>query len=294
MTNAITLRQGEIDLYMSQINRIPLLSREEEQELAIRYHDEGDLRAAERLVTANLRFVVKVAHEFSRYGCKLSDLVQEGNVGLMLAVRKFNPHRGYRLISYAVWWIRAMIQSYIMKTWSMVKIGTTQAQRKLFFKLNKTRQELEAASEEPLADDARIGALAEKLEVRDRDVFEMELRMGARDFSLEAPTLDEDGASTYKDLLEAGSPTPEDLVAAAESQSVAEDEIHLALARLPERERIVIERHLLSDEPQSLAELSKQLGVSRERVRQIEAQGMKKVRAYLTGNSPAREVVEVS
>jgi len=293
MIKAIAVRPGEIDLYMSQINRIPLLGKEQERELAIRYHDHGDLAAAERLVTANLRFVVKVAHEFSRYGCKLSDLVQEGNVGLMLAVRKFNPHRGYRLISYAVWWIRAMIQSYIMKTWSLVKIGTTQAQRKLFFKLNKTRQELEAGLDEPMAEEDRVGALADSLGVKDREVFEMELRMSARDFSLEAPTMDEDGASTHKDRLEAGTPTPEDLLAQAESQSVAENEVQAALARLPQRERTVIERHLLSEEPQSLAQLAREMGISRERVRQIEAQGMKKVRAYLTEGSPAHEVIDV-
>ena len=247
MSKALALRQGELDLYVRQINRIALLSPDDERELAVRYHDHGDLRAAERLVTANLRFVVKIAHEFARYGCRLNDLVQEGNVGLMLAVRKFNPHRGYRLISYAVWWIRAYIQSYIMKMWSMVKIGTTQAQRKLFFKLNKARNELEAESEEPLDDADRIGKLAEKLEVRDKDVFEMELRMSARDFSLEAQTMQDEESSTHKDLLEADTPSPEQLVAEAERQSVAEREVGAALQRLPERERMVIQRRALSD-----------------------------------------------
>src|SRR5690349_18086963 len=177
---------SSLELYLSEINQFPLLTVEEEQNLARLYRRKGDSRAAHRLVTANLRFVVKVAYEYRSYGFKMADLIQEGNIGLMKAVQKFDPDKGIRLISYAVWWIRAYIQNYILKSWSLVKLGTTQAQRNLFFSLARTRRELEkmGPGEGNIVDAEEI---ARKLNVKASEVREMEQRMGGRDLSLDAP-----------------------------------------------------------------------------------------------------------
>ncbi|NOZ85990.1 MAG: sigma-70 family RNA polymerase sigma factor [Deltaproteobacteria bacterium] len=291
MSKALVLRAGELDTYVEQINRIPMLTREEERELAIKYFDYNDLKAAQKLVAANLRFVVKIAHEFTRYGAPLADLVQEGNMGLMLAVKRFNPHKGYRLISYAVWWIKAMIRSFVMKTWSMVKIGTTRAQRKLFFKLLPASRELDAGRDEPMEHGDKIAALAEKLGIKDKDIFEMELKMSARDFSLDAKMLKEDKSATYLDMLTDDNPSPEDKFATEEKNRIVKQHVDSALARLPERERMVVQRRVLSDEPPSLASLAKEMGISRERVRQIEASGLKKIKAYLSAGTAAKDLL---
>src|SRR5690606_13924719 len=184
---------GSLSMYLSEINRYSLLKAEEEQQLA-RDFIAGDLSAGHRLVTANLRFVVKVAYEYRSYGIKMSDLIQEGNIGLMKAVQKFDPDKGIRLISYAVWWIRAYIQNYILKSWSLVKLGTTQAQRKLFFSLARTRREIEKLQGiEESQDPKRI---AKKLRVKPSEVMEMTQRMEGRDLSLDAP-MGEDGGNSH-------------------------------------------------------------------------------------------------
>src|SRR5262252_3921550 len=179
---------GSLSLYLTEINRYSLLKVEEEQKLARRFK-KGELQAGHRLVTANLRFVVKVAYEYRSYGIRMSDLIQEGNIGLMKAVQKFDPDKGIRLISYAVWWIRAYIQNYILKSWSLVKLGTTQAQRKLFFSLARTRRQLERMGGDPDAFDAE--KIARMLRVRPKEVEEMQQRMNGRDISLEAPLRDD-------------------------------------------------------------------------------------------------------
>src|SRR5512145_2748217 len=181
----ISSTASSLEIYLSEINRFPLLM-EDEQLLARQFRDSGDTRAAHRLVTANLRFVVKVSYEYRSYGFKMADLIQEGNIGLMKAVQKFDPDKGIRLISYAVWWIRAYIQNYILKSWSLVKLGTTQAQRKLFFSLARTKRELDRTSAEQGADsDGRDSAkVAKKLQVKPAEVREMEQRMEGRDLSL--------------------------------------------------------------------------------------------------------------
>ena len=178
MTTALTLRENNIDQYVAEIKRYPLLNAEEELALARQYRDEGDIAAAHQLVVGNLRFVVKIAHEYRHYGMKTLDLIQEGNMGLMMAVKKFDPDRGYRLISYAVWWIRAQIQSFVQRSWSMVKVGMTSARRKLFFKVRSERNKLEQANPE-----LKITAkhLSEALGVRESDVEEMEVYMAGRD-----------------------------------------------------------------------------------------------------------------
>ncbi|MEN6464683.1 MAG: RNA polymerase factor sigma-32, partial [Syntrophaceae bacterium] len=185
-----------LDLYISKINKIPILTAEEEFGLAVRFKKTNDPGAAEKLVTSNLRFVVKIAHEYKNYGIKLIDLIQEGNIGLMHAVKKFDPYKGYRLISYAVWWIRAYMQNFIIKSWSLVKIGTTQAQRKLFFKLNQAKKKLEGMS----ARHPEFSEIAENLNVKEAEIEEMDLRMSNRDLSLDA-FISEDGATSFIDSL---------------------------------------------------------------------------------------------
>jgi len=174
-------QDSTIDRYVAEINKYPLLTREEEVALAERYRKDGDLEAAHQLVVSNLRFVVKIAHEYRGYSLKLLDLIQEGNIGLMMAVKKFDASKGYRLISYAVWWIRAYIQNFIMRSWSLVKLGTTQAQRKLFFKLRSERERADREAGE--GETATTKALAGRLEVAETDVVDMEARLAARDFS---------------------------------------------------------------------------------------------------------------
>src|SRR6266568_484149 len=194
---ALSSTASSLELYLSEINQFPLLAVEEEQSLARTYRRKGDTRAAHRLVTANLRFVVKVAYEYRSYGFKMADLIQEGNIGLMKAVQKFDPDKGIRLISYAVWWIRAYIQNYILKSWSLVKLGTTQAQRKLFFSLARTKRELDKMSAEHGCDSdgEDSSKIAKELKVKPGEVEEMTQRMLGRDLSLDAPLSDDSGRS---------------------------------------------------------------------------------------------------
>jgi RNA polymerase sigma-32 factor len=239
---AINANQS-IDRYVAEINRYQLLTREEEMELARNYRDNSDLQAAHKLVVSNLRFVVKIAHEYRGYGLKLLDLIQEGNIGLMMAVKKFDPDKGYRLISYAVWWIRAYIQNFIIKSWSLVKLGTTQAQRKLFFKLRSERE---------------------------------------RDFSLDAE-LDEGARQTHLDLLADNGTSQEEKVADMEQRRLVRSKVQEAMEHLNIKERYIVQHRLMTDEPMTLQEIGQHFSISRERARQIEGNVIRKIRAVLVG-----------
>ena len=263
------------EYYMAQINRFDLLSPEEESRLARRYRKEGDLEAAHQLTCANLRFVVKVANEYRGYGVRLLDLVQEGNIGLMVAIKKFDPERGLRLITYAVWWIRAYMQNFIMRSWSLVKIGTTQAQKKLFFKLGQTRNALRNLTGE---DD--MEEVAELLDVDSSVVESMSQRLGTRDISLDVPLGDGEDF-TLLDTLVDHSSNQEELLAEWQSQQQLSSQTHKALTTLKARERQVIEERVLTDEPRTLQELADDFGISRERVRQIEQNALRKLRPLL-------------
>jgi len=278
----VTSTATSLEMYLSEINRFPLLTVEEEQSLARHFLAERDTRAAHRLVTANLRFVVKVAYEYRSYGFRMTDLVQEGNIGLMKAVQKFDPDKGIRLISYAVWWIRAYIQNYILKSWSLVKLGTTQAQRKLFFSLARTRRELDRTSLEHGADsDGRdANKIAKKLRVKPAEVREMELRMEGRDLSLDAPMGDDGGYSHVDFVVSDDAGQDEDLSGAQERRIVA-GKIGAALARLDQRERFIIEQRVMSDRPMTLKELGEHFGFSRERARQLEIRAKEKLKEEL-------------
>jgi RNA polymerase sigma-32 factor len=265
--------KNSLETYLVQINQFPLLTQEEEFKLAVRYRKHNDIEAAQKLITSNLRFVVKVVFEYKSYGVKLLDLIQEGNIGLMMAVKKFNPYKGYRFISYAIWWIRAYIQNFIIKTWSLVKIGTTQAQKKLFYKIGKIRKALESNEE----DEKKYELLAHDLDVTKEDIVEMEQRMAARDLSLDAP-FDEGQELTHLDLLKEESPNQEEAIAQEEEKKIREREVQHAMKRLNEKEFYVIKNRIMSDEPLTLQQIGDHLKLSRERVRQIESEALKKLK----------------
>lgn len=261
---------------MAEINRFSLLTAEEEFKLAVRLKKFDDVEAAEKLIVSNLRFVVKIAHEYRNYGFKLADLIQEGNIGLIHAVKKFDPYKGYRLISYAVWWIRAYIQNYLIRSWSLVKIGTTQAQRKLFFKLNQAKKNLETLSRR----NPEFSEIATSLGVKDSEVEEMDLRMGARDFSLNEPVND-DSSNSHLDFLAYEGDDQEVSLIKNEGKSLVQRDIAGALANLNERESYIILNRIMADDPKTLREIGEKYNISRERVRQIEKQALKKIQLAL-------------
>ena len=269
------VRYDPLQRYLTEIRRYSLLSREEEHRLAVRYKEQQDLEAAYRLVTANLRLVVLIAREYQRAFRNLLDLIQEGNIGLMEAVKNFDPYRGIRFPSYAVWWIRAYIIRYIMNNWRMVKIGTTQAQRKLFFNLQKEKERLEAEGFV-----AGPALLAQRLDVKESEVVEMEQRLAARDLSVDAP-VDIGDDATMLDFLPSKEATVEETVANAESRQLISRKVKEFGETLTGKDRVIFEARLMAEEPQTLQEIGDRYGISRERVRQIEERVKKKLKAYL-------------
>nr|WP_279342317.1 RNA polymerase sigma factor RpoH [Geotalea sp. SG265] len=264
-----------LSLYLAEIKRFPILSPEEEHECAVRFYEDKDLEAAHKLITSNLRFVVKIAGEYRSYGMKMLDLIQEGNVGLMMAVRKFNPYKGFRLISYAVWWIRAYIQNHIISAWSLLKIGTTQAQRKLFFKLNQAKnaiRNMTGGSED-------FQATAEVLDVKESEVAEMNQRMRG-DCFLDAEVVSGEGLTLLESLPD-DRRNQEELLAEAQETAMLEKNVASALTRLNEKERYVIEQRVAAETPLTLQEIADHFSISRERVRQIEEGALKKMKQAL-------------
>jgi len=270
--------KGSLESYLVQINQFPLLTQDEEFELAVRYREHDDIEAAQKLITSNLRFVVKVAFEYKSYGVKLLDLIQEGNIGLMMALKKFNPYKGYRFISYAIWWIRAYIQNFIIKTWSLVKIGTTQAQKKLFYKIGKVRKALESEGE----DEKKYELLARDLDVAKEDIIEMQQRMSSRDLSLDTP-FDEGQELTHLDLLREDAPNQEEALAQAQEREIRQRQVLNAMKRLNEKEAYVIKHRIMADSPLTLQQIGSHLKLSRERVRQIESEALKKLKKEMSG-----------
>ncbi len=261
--------------FLKEVESYPLLSREEEHELAVKYYEKNDLNAVNRLVLSNLRFVIKVAGEYKSYGFPLMDLIQEGTIGLMYAVKKFNPYKGYKLISYAVWSIRARIHDHIMKSWSAVKIGTTQAQRKLFQKISNAKRKLKIYSD--TLSEGDTSKLAGHFGVKEKDVVEMELRYKSRDFSLNQNS-EEDSSKNYIEILEDENPNQELLVSEIEFRSLAQEGIERGMQKLNDRERKIINERFLSENPKKLHMLGSELGISRERVRQIEGVALRKLK----------------
>ena len=267
--------------YLQEISQFPLLSREETEELAIHYKETGDAEAAYKLVSSNLRLVVKVAMDFQKYWMQnFLDLIQEGNVGLVQAAKKFDPFREVKFSYYAAYWIRAYILKFIMDNWRMVKIGTTQAQRKLFFSLNKERKLLESQGFKP---DTKL--LAQRLNVKETEVIEMSQRMDNWDVSLESPVR-EDSDDEQKDFIPHAGPSVEEVVAGREIKERMYDILNDLQKSLNDKERTILQTRLLSDEPQTLQDIADIFGISRERVRQIEVNLLKKMKKYLEQEVP--------
>jgi RNA polymerase sigma-32 factor len=267
--------------YLQEISQFPLLSREETEELAFRYHETGDQTAAYKLVSSNLRLVVKVAMDFQKYWMQnFLDLIQEGNVGLVQAAKKFDPYREVKFSYYAAYWIRAYILKFIMDNWRMVKIGTTQAQRKLFFSLNKEKKLLESQGYKP-----ETKLLAERLNVKESEVIEMSQRMDNWDISLESPVR-EDSDDEQKDFIPHGGPSVEEVVAGREIKERLTEILDELQKNLNEKEVMILRTRLLSDEPRTLQDIADIFGISRERVRQIEVNLLKKMKKYLEQEVP--------
>lgn len=264
-----------LSLYLSEIRRFPILSEEDEHIHAIKFFEEKDLESAHALITSNLRFVVKVAAEFRHYGLKMLDLIQEGNIGLMLAVRKYNPYRGIRLISYAVWWIKAYIQNHIISAWSLLKIGTTQAQRKLFFKLREAKNAIRRLS----GGEDDLHATALSLDVADQEVLEMEQRLQG-DLSLDAEIPGSEGLTALESLVD-DRMNQEELLAEFQTSQQLQRQVAQAVSVLNEKERFIVERRISSDDPMTLQEIAVHFSISRERVRQIEEGALKKMKQAL-------------
>jgi len=274
MAGSLPILSDNLQKYFAEIRTFRVLSPEEEYQLAVKFYEEKDLEAAHSLVTSNLRFVVKIAGEYRAYGMRMLDLIQEGNVGLMMAVRKFNPYKGFRLISYAVWWIRAYIQNYIISTWSLLKIGTTQAQRKLFFKLKQAKNTIKN-----MFGDDDVPAASLSLDVKESEYLEMEQRLRG-DFSLDSEMVAGEGYSLMDSLAD-DRMNQEEMLAENQSAAILAREVSQAVSRLNEKERYVIEHRVSAEEPMTLQEIADHFSLSRERVRQIEEGALKKMKSLL-------------
>jgi RNA polymerase sigma-32 factor len=278
MAAALPIVAGESGLsrYLSEIKRFPMLEPQEEYMLAKRWREHGDREAAHKLVTSHLRLVAKIAMGYRGYGLPIGEVISEGNVGLMQAVRRFEPDKGFKLATYAMWWIRASIQEYILRSWSLVKMGTTASQKKLFFNLRKAKSKISALEDGDLRDD-QVTTIATRLGVAKQDVIDMNRRLGG-DASLNAP-LREDGDGEWQDWLVDDAPSQESVLADREESDVRLAALKNALRVLNPRERRIFEARRLAEDPVTLEELSTEFGVSRERVRQIEVRAFEKVQA---------------
>ena len=272
-------RFDALQMYLREVQRHPLLSPEETQTLAVKFLEAQDPAVAARLVTANLRLVVKIAYEYRRAYKNIMDLIQEGNIGLMQAVKRYDPYRGVKLSSYAAWWIRAYILRFILNNWRLVKLGTTQAQRKLFFNLRKKRNELQA-----LGIDPTNAEIAKQLDVPENEVEEMDARLQASEKSLDAPVGDSEGRAIAKvDMMPSAGEGPEALLADGELQALLKDKLAEFRKTLvgKDKELAIFEDRLVADEPLTLQELGDRFGISRERVRQLEQRLTGKLREFL-------------
>ena len=269
-------RSDALSRYFSQLRDHAPISREEEHALALRWVEHGDADAAKRLVLANLRLVVKIAMEYRRTWTNVLDLIQEGNVGLLQAVQRFDPYQGVKLSSYAAYWIRAYVLKYLLDNIRLVRLGTTRAQRKLFFRLNKEKRELER-----LGIEVEPRMIAERLDVTEDDVVDMEQRLGHSDLSIDAPVHEDEGSATYGDFLSDTGPSVEKNVADLELRRVFLEKVHEFAATLSERDRMIIDERILAEEPKTLQEMGDELGITRERVRQLEARVVAGLRDFM-------------
>ena len=276
-----------LQAYMREVNKYPLLSRDEEKSLAIRYYEEGDREALQELVTKNLRFVVKIAFEYVHYRLKLLDLIQEGNMGLLKAVEDFNPYKDVRITTYAVWWIRSYIQEAILKNYSLVKIGTTQAQKRLFYRLRREQEKMEKMGIVP---EQRVKLLAAKLDVKEKEIREMNQRLSHSDLSLSAP-LSSDDSLRHEDRLHDEAVSVDEALGEVEQIGLFREVLQKFAKTLEGREKLVFEKRLTSEKPMTLKEIGEKYGVSKERARQIEEKLKSKLKDYVRENYPDYEIL---
>ena len=271
--------EGNLSRYLEEIRKFPMLQASEEYMLARSWRDHDDTDAAHKLVTSHLRLVAKIAMGYRGYGLPVSELISEGNIGMMQAVKRFDPEKGFRLATYAMWWIKASIQEYILHSWSLVKIGTTAAQKKLFFNLRKLKGQMQAIDDGDLSPET-VTAIANRLDVSEKDVISMNGRLSGPDHSLNAPKI-VDGGGEWQDWLEDEGKNQEEILAETEELDERTKLLSEAMERLDGRERHILSQRKLIDTPLTLDELSKEYGVSRERVRQIEARAFEKLQKYI-------------
>jgi len=282
---------GGLSRYLTEIRKFPMLPKDEEFMLAQRWKEHQDSAAAHKMVTSHLRLVAKIAMGYRGYGLPIGEVISEGNVGLMQAVKKFEPEKGFRLATYAMWWIRASIQEYILRSWSLVKMGTTAAQKKLFFNLRKAKSQIAAFQEGDLHPD-QVSAIATKLGVLDSEVISMNRRLSGPDASLNAP-LRTDGESEWQDwLADDDQVSQETVVAENEEKSLRMSLLEEAMVELTDRERHILTERRLKDDPTTLEELAAQYGVSRERVRQIEVRAFEKLQKNMREAAIAKNMVD--
>ena len=296
MARAATLpvltAEGGLSRYLEEIRRFPMLEPQEEYMLAKSWREHGDRTAAHRLVTSHLRLVAKIAMGYRGYGLPISEVISEGNVGLMQAVKRFEPEKGFRLATYAMWWIKAAIQEYILRSWSLVKMGTTANQKKLFFNLRKAKSKISALEEGDLRPE-QVQIIAKRLGVTEQDVVEMNRRLGG-DVSLNAPIREDGDSGEWQDWLVDESSSQEARLVASEESDNRRQALGEALGVLNERERRIFEARRLVDEPITLEELADEFGVSRERVRQIEVRAFEKVQKAVKTRVAAMEAPQTS
>ena len=271
--------EGNLSRYLEEIQKFPMLQASEEYMLARSWRDHDDTEAAHKLVTSHLRLVAKIAMGYRGYGLPVAELISEGNIGMMQAVKRFDPERGFRLATYAMWWIKASIQEYILHSWSLVKIGTTAAQKKLFFNLRKLKGQMQAIDDGDLSPET-ITAIATRLDVSEKDVVSMNGRLAGPDHSLNAPKI-VDGDGEWQDWLEDEGKNQEQILAETEELGARTKLLNEAMEKLDSRERHILSQRKLIDTPKTLDELSKEYGVSRERIRQIEARAFEKLQKYI-------------
>jgi RNA polymerase sigma-32 factor len=271
---------GGLRRYMQEIQKFPILTPEDEYMLAKRWTEYGDYEAAHKLVTSHLRLVAKIAYGYRGYGLPVAELIAEGNIGLMQAVKKFEPEKGFRLSTYAMWWIRASIQEFVLRSWSLVKMGSSAAQKRLFFNLKKMRKRLKTIDDGKALTPDEIRTIAHELNVNEQDVIDMDLRMGATDKNLNA-RVGVDGETEWMDMLADPSESHEDTLADDQELQLKRKLLGQAMASLNDREREIIVARRMNEEERTLEDLSKQFGISRERVRQIESRALEKMTQFV-------------
>ena len=293
--NNLPILSGDVTLsnYLNEIKKFPMLSAEEEYTLATRLNVHGDTEAAHQLVTSHLRLVAKLAMGYKGYGLPITDIISEGNVGLMQAVQKFDPEKGFRLATYALWWVKAAMQEYILRSWSLVKIGTTAVQKKLFFNLRKAKNQIQAYEDGDLNPE-NLEKISKQLNVPEKEVVNMNRRMAGADPSLNAKVASDDGSLTeWQDWLVEESPNQEEEFAAQEEDGIRKKLISESLKVLNERELDIIQTRRLEETPTTLEELSEKYDISRERVRQIEVRALEKIKEEIENLMKEKNIVDI-